>query len=121
MIPKLLDEETVDLLVAKGQLDAFVICLAIGTLQAIRSKTIPAEAGIWTLGPPRFWKPLAEHALISQGVLEVLQTCDELSAVEILRPDQFEDVVTELLNKLTTELKKVDDPVWQVEWAMVED
>jgi hypothetical protein len=109
------------LLVGKDQLDAFVICLAIGTLQAIKSKTIPASAGIWTLDPPRFWKPLAEHALVSQDVLEVLQTCDELSAIQELIPNQFEATIIELLDKLTAELKGIDDPVWRIEWVINED
>lgn len=69
--------------VAPSDLEAFVACLALGALEAMRSGSWPTEAGIWTLARPVFRRRL-ESAGLPGPLLDVLQRADELSALEEL-------------------------------------
>jgi len=40
--------------VSSDTLEPFVLCLALGTLEAMKSKVWSSEAGIWTIGRPNF-------------------------------------------------------------------
>jgi len=57
-----------------------MLCLALGTLEAMRSGAWPLAAGIWTLGRPAFWEPL-KRAGIADEVIDIFQTADELDAL----------------------------------------
>jgi hypothetical protein len=46
--------------IAQADQEAFVLCLALGTLEAMRREDWPLDAGIWTLARPIFWQPLTE-------------------------------------------------------------
>ncbi len=47
-------DKALTLLVDQESIEAFVICLALGTLQAMLDDVLQEEAGIWTLGRPGF-------------------------------------------------------------------
>jgi hypothetical protein len=99
-------------------LPAFLACLGIGTLHAIREGTVPPQVGIWTLGPPRMWEPLAEIPGVPGEIIAVFRVCDELSALQQLVPDQslFTSFVTELITRLQVVLAQIDDPAWITQW-----
>lgn len=111
------DSKTVKLETLSNHIPTFVICLAIGTLQAILEDTISAEVGIWTLGRPRTWEFLAEEKLVSEEVISVLQTCDEISFIKEQSQERFENVVKELITQLKNELKKIEEPNWLFTWS----
>ena len=94
----------------------FVTYLALGTLEAIRAGTVPAQVGIWTLGRPLFWRPL-EAALVPQAVIDVLACCDELSALQQLAPEAFEATVANLIARLHAALTGMENPAWLVDWS----
>lgn len=108
---------TVRFQIAKHDLPAFLACLAIGTLDAIRRGVLPAEAGIWTLGAPKIWRQLESTSPVIQEISDVLQTCDELSAIKKLRPDSFDAEVAKLIERLQVVLASIQEPVWQIESA----
>ncbi len=58
--------------------EAFVLCLTLGTLEAMRGGAWPLESGIWTLARPVFWEALAD---VDDAVVEALQSADELDAL----------------------------------------
>ncbi len=117
----LLEKDTVVLRVTEDNVSAFLACLAMGTLCAIRAKTLPAEAGIWTLGVPRIWEPLIASRAASSEVVEILQTFDELSAIQKLMPEKFDKEIDTLIGRLQVELANIEKPVWQMEWLVSQD
>jgi len=116
----LLEGSTKELRIGENSLDAFLACLGIGTLFAIKEGALPAEAGIWSLAVPRVWKPLESNLMVSREMIEVFRTFDELSALQQLSPNEFPDEVSKLIDTLLTELRKVQNPIWQIEWSSEE-
>jgi hypothetical protein len=110
-------EHSLTLQISQEDIPAFVACLSIGTLYAIREGIIPPQVGIWTLGPPRMWEPLEAMSLIPREIIEVLQRCDELSAIQQLMPDRFVPYVDELIARLQLVLAQAGDPAWDVRWV----
>ena len=66
-----------------SSLESFVGALLLGTLEAMRAGHWPLDAGIWTLGRPKFREPL-ERSNLPNSLLQVLHVADELSALEAL-------------------------------------
>ncbi len=110
---------TFQLQLTESDLSAFLACLGIGTLHAIRTGILPAEAGIWTLGAPRTWGPISGLPFVSQEILDVFQACDELSAIQKLMPDGFDATITQLIDRLQAELSNIEDPGWRITWDSV--
>jgi hypothetical protein len=110
-------EESINLKVAATGLEALVSCLALGTLEAMRSGVLPLEAGLWALGRPAFWEPL-RRAGISDDVVDIFRTADELDALEKLsgraaaenRLDQMSAVIRSHLGALP-------EKSWRAGWA----
>src|SRR5262245_13550752 len=75
--------ETCLLEVAAADCEAFALCLALGTLEAIRCGAWPAEAGTWTISRPVFRDRLAAVGAPDE-VLAIFSRADELSALEQL-------------------------------------
>jgi hypothetical protein len=73
-----MDDEVYHLEIAKADREAFALCLALGTLTAMRAGIWPLEAGIWTLGRPIFWESLTE---MDDTILAVFQSADELNVL----------------------------------------
>ena len=116
-----LRDEMVQLQITRDNIGSFLSCLAIGTLEAMRRGTLSADAGIWSLGAPKVWEPLAKRSMISQGLVEVLEKSDELSAIQVLLPDHYDAVLEEMISQLHDEFSKFSDPVWQLEWLLETD
>ena len=72
------EDKTYLLEIGNGDREAFVLCLALGALEAMRSGLWPLKSGIWTLARPIFWESLVE---IDADVVTVLQSADELSTI----------------------------------------
>ena len=95
---------------------SFLACLGIGTLQAIRDGTLPADVGIWSLSAPQFCEELSANPSIPQEIVEVFQMSDELSALKELAPDKFSGEVEKLIHKLYTVLATIEEPAWRLQW-----
>ena len=72
-----------NLQVSNEGLEAFALCLALGTLVAIRSKAWHPDAGIWTIGRPIF-KDLLAKSNFPKNVMDAIEQADELSAIQDL-------------------------------------
>jgi hypothetical protein len=107
----------VALIIPEDNLAAFLACLGIGTLEAIRTGALPTTAGIWTLARPRVWEPLAVGALVPDEIVSVYQTCDELHALEQLAPDKLITALTELIDRLVSVLAQAEMREWHIEWV----
>lgn len=94
----------------------FFIYLGIGMLYAINNRAISPEIGIWTMGMPKVHEFLAENSLISDEVRDIFETFDELDAIQQLIPKKFNDIVSELMERLENELKVIENPRWDLEW-----
>ena len=113
-------EETLDLELDSTGRDALVLCLALGTLEAMRSGILPLEAGIWTLGRPVFWEPL-KCAGMHEEVIVVFQTVDELDALEKLAGRAAaEAVLDRMLEVIRRHLEAVPNKNWRVEWPAID-
>src|SRR4051812_6831401 len=111
-----MSEETVNLEITSASRDALVLCLALGTLEAMRSGVWPLEAGIWTLGRPLFWEPL-KRAGLSEEVLDIFQTADELDALEELAGwPAAEAVLDRMLEIIRRHLEALPDKSWHAGW-----
>ncbi len=103
--------------IADDDLPAFVTYLALGTPEAIRARMAPAEVGIWTLGRPLMWEPLEKASLVPQVVIDVLQTSDELSAIQKLAPETFDITMSDLIERLHAVLEGMPNLTWRIEWT----
>src|SRR3954471_18109764 len=104
-----MSEESINLKVASTSRDALVLCLALGTLEAMRARVWPLEAGIWTLGRPLFWEPL-KRAGLHEEVLDIFQTTDELDALEKLAGwPAAEAVLDQMLGIIRRHLEALPD------------
>jgi hypothetical protein len=103
--------------VGENDLEAFSLCLILGTLDAMRSGAWPTKAGIWTLGRPIFREPLAA-AGIAKEVMEELEAADELSAIEGLcgRP-AAEEALDRMIAVVRSRLAALPDRTWYAFWS----
>jgi hypothetical protein len=111
------DDSTHRFEVGKNDLEAFSLCLILGTLDAMRSGAWPTEAGIWTLGRPIFREPLAA-AGIAKEVMEELEAADELHAIEGLcgRP-AAEEALDRMIAVVRSRLAALPDRNWYAFWS----
>lgn len=110
-----MDDEVYHLEVGKADREAFALCLALGTLEAMRAGIWPLEAGIWTLGPPGFWKPLTE---IDDKVLVVFQSADELDALAGLGgPLAAEAALDRMIAVVRSRLSALPEKSWSAFWS----
>jgi hypothetical protein len=95
--------------------EAVVLCLALGTLEAIRGGNWPLEAGIWSLGRPAFWRPLAE--LYPQTAI-ILQEADELSALAKLASHATaETAINDMILAIRARLSALPEKCWNARWS----
>ena len=111
-------EDYVPFYVRKDDRIAFLACLALGTLYAIRQGVLPAEAGIWTLGRPQVRAPLEHEPGVPAGLIEVLSTSDELDAIKTALPHEFEAIMDKLIARLETVLASTGQPYWLAGWSL---
>ena len=107
---------TVNIQLEQKELPAFLACLGLGTLVALQKGPLSAEVGVWTMGAPRVWEPLAKRNVVPQEVIEVFQQSDELAALQKLAPDSYEEELASLINKLIRALNEIEEPVWRLQW-----
>jgi hypothetical protein len=111
-----MSEGTINLEIDSADRDALVLCLALGTLEAMRSGVWPLEAGIWTLGRPRFWEPLKRGG-VPEEVLDVLQAADELDALEGLSGRAAaEALLDRMLGVIRSHLEALPEKSWRARW-----
>jgi hypothetical protein len=106
-----------DLKVASADREAFALCLALGTLEAMRSGAWPLDAGIGTLARPVFYEPL-EATNIPDEVLAVFRGADELSALASLAGRATaERKLDEWIAVLKSRLSTLPDRSWYARWS----
>jgi hypothetical protein len=107
--------------VSDDYLPAFLACLGIGTLQAIREHVVLAEVGIWTLAPPKMWEPLLDKSNVPDEIINIFKQCDELYVFQEYIPDQFDSTVSNLIDRLKLILSNLDEQAWDIEWVTESD
>ena len=101
--------------VAQADREAFVLCLTLGTLEAMRVGAWPLEAGIWTLGRPVFWQSLAE---VDDTVVEVLQSADELNAMaDLVGASAAETALDHMIAVVRSRLSALPEKSWYARWS----
>lgn len=93
-------------------LPSFLLCLGLGTLQAIRRGALPTEAGLWTLAVPGFLGPLRENRVLPPRVLAVFEQSDELNALAQLSPGTLEPTLDEFTEALDRALASEKETGW---------
>ena len=97
-------------------LEAFVACLALGTLEAMKSAAWSSDAGTWTLARPVFWRTL-ESAGLPADLLAVLQSADELAALEALGGHAaMEAELDKMIDAIRGRLRGTSSHMWRAEW-----
>ncbi|MGV3608843.1 MAG: hypothetical protein ACO1RA_20735 [Planctomycetaceae bacterium] len=97
--------------------EALTLCLALGTLSAIRSGSWPAEAGIWTLARPGFIKPLKDAGLPDE-ILAIFRTSDELQAIqELTTIASCEAQLDSWIAMFQSRLATLPEKSWQLAWG----
>ena len=101
--------------VGRSNREAFVLCLALGTLEAVRRGDWPFEAGIWTLGHPIFWETLVE---VDKNVVVVFQSADELSALaELAGYPAAEKELDRIIAVVRKRLTALPEKSWYARWS----
>ena len=105
------------LLVSDATFEPFVLCLALGTLEAIKSGVWSSEAGIWTIGRPNFLDKL-EELKISQETIDILVEFDELNALEkFVGRDDFNDKLLGIEQSIKKRLADFSENFWNARWS----
>ncbi len=50
--------------------------------------------------------------MVSQEIIRVFKACDELGALQKLAPEEFDEKVTKLIERLEIMLAQADNPDW---------
>ena len=103
------------LLVVSETFEPFVLCLALGTLEAIKSEIWLPEAGIWTVGRPNFLDQL-EKMQVSEETMNILVEFDELAALESLDKADFDRELAKIEETIKTRLRDFSENYWQAKW-----
>jgi len=104
------------LLVKSETFEPFVLCLALGTLEAIKSEIWSTEAGIWTIGRPNFLNEL-EKMNVSEETLNILVQFDELNALKELDSAAFEREILKIEEIIKQHLKNFSENFWYAKWS----
>ena len=108
-------EMTANLKIDLTEIDVLILCLALGTIEAMRSGSLPLESGIWTLGRPKFWKPLKKLGWSSE-VIKVFQTADELEAIgTFCGQGEIDQRLTEMADILRKHLHSTSNKFWDLD------
>jgi len=112
-----MDDGTHLLEVAAADREAFVLCLALGTLEAMRGGTWPLEAGIWTLSRPVFLQPVASSGVAPEVVAE-LEGADELEALARLSGRPAADAkLDRMIAAVRSRLSALNERSWYARWS----
>lgn len=110
-----MDDAMYQLEVGKSDREAFALCLALGTLEAMRRGDWPLVAGIWTLGRPIFWEALVE---VDKDVVAVFQSSDELSALAKLAGyPAAEEELDRMIAVVRKRLSALPEKSWYARWS----
>lgn len=105
------------LLVSDETFEPFVLCLALGTLEAIKSGVWSSEAGIWTIGRPNFLDQL-EKLNVSEETLGILVEFDELNALEkLVSRDDFNEKLSSIERSIKKRLEDFAENFWFAKWT----
>lgn len=100
------------------QIEAFVLCLALGTLRAIKDGLLDPEDGTWTLGRPVFWKALEHGGTVSEEVLSILKSADEFGALRKLCGEPaFQERLDRSLAVLENRLRQLHETSWYAQFS----
>lgn len=114
-------EEYANLKIKTDSLEAFVCCLVLGTLRAMRDKQVSLESGIWTLARPVFSRDPAIEKVLPKELSNILQSADE---IEILSDVSGRDEANRLLDKWISyaeaRLQELDENMWYAKWGEIE-
>jgi hypothetical protein len=104
------------LLVSDETFEPFVLCLALGTLEAIKSGVWSSEAGIWTIGRPNFLDKL-EELKVSEETINILVEFDELNALEkFVSRDDFNEKLSSIERNIKKRLEEFTENFWNARW-----
>lgn len=103
------------LLVKSETFEPFVLCLALGTLEAMKAGIWSSEAGIWTIGRPNFITEL-EKMNVSEETINLLVQFDELNALEKLSKEDFESELLIIEQKIKDRLECFSNDYWSAKW-----
>lgn len=111
-----MSEKYEQLSVSVETFEPFVLCLALGTIEAIKAKVWAAEAGIWTLGRPNFLDKL-EEMKISEDTINILVQFDELNTLEkMVEKDVFENEIVKIEEAIKKRLADFSATYWNAKW-----
>lgn len=110
-------EKYEQLFVTDETFEPFVLCLALGTLEAMKSGVWSSEAGIWTIGRPDFLEKL-EELQVSEETINVLVQFDELSALEKFSgTEDFNRELGKIEQKIKQRLEDFSGIYWNARWS----
>lgn len=110
-----MEDDMYHLEVGKADREAFVLCLALGTLETMRRGDWPLDAGIWTLGRPVFWESLVD---VDDKVVEVFQSADELSALaKLVGGPAAEEALDHMIAVVKARLSSLPEKSWYARWS----
>lgn len=105
------------LLVKSDTFEPFVLCLALGTLEAIKSEIWSSKAGIWTIGRPNFLDEL-EKMNVSEETKNILVEFDELDALkEFVSEEDFSEKLSKIEENLKKQLENFSTDFWYAKWS----
>jgi hypothetical protein len=104
---------TLEIGTESNQAEAFVLCLALGTLRAIKDGLLDPNSGTWTLGRPVFWKTLELGGVVSENVLHVLKSADEFGTIRTLSGEgSFQEALSHSLAVIEHRLQELGGESW---------
>lgn len=110
-------EKYEQLFVTDETFEPFVLCLALGTLEAMKEGVWSSEAGVWTIGRPDFLQKLEEFK-VSEETINLLVQFDELNALEKFGGrEDFDLELEKIERKIKERLADFSEGFWNARWA----
>lgn len=103
--------------ISSQTVEPFVLCLALGTIEAIKSEVWNFKAGTWTIRRPNFFEKLKSFG-IPQTIIDKLDMFDELSAIQqTANKDDFITAIESIESIIKIRLKDFSDDFWYAKWS----
>lgn len=103
-----INADKIEMMIASEELSTFIAYLVVGVLVSIKDQAVSFGVGIWSLRRLVFFEPLKK--ILPKEIIEVLESCNELSALEEFSKKNYQDALDHILKVLTKYLKQMNDP-----------
>jgi len=100
--------------VPESDVELFVVSLALGILEGIKSKSLLHEVGTWSLARPVFLSVLAKEELITPQLKSIIEQFDELNLLHELDEKNCDATICSMISELKSIMLNIDEDACRI-------